>query len=174
MHNQDIGVFCKIHEFPVGTVLIRTKHNRDTPRLDAVSKCGQVGVRDAQCSHADSVAIKDLRWLGLGHINDTDIQARTLGAWLLGAKRRAKHLVCSALGIEHPAEECREIGRDIVPGRADDGQRLNAQAIASPHQSSEVGGVIGMQMADADHCEIGQLRPSLTEADVAAATDVEQ
>jgi len=31
-----------------------------------------------------------------------------------------------------------------------------------------------MQMADADHCEIGQLRPSLTEADVAAATDVEQ
>src|SRR2546426_12482703 len=77
MHNQDIGVFCKIHEFPVGTVLIRTKHNRDTPRLDAVSKCGQVGVRDAQCSHADSVAIQHLRWLGLGHINDTHIPTPT-------------------------------------------------------------------------------------------------
>src|SRR5437870_10330944 len=70
--------------------------------------------------------------------------------------------------------KCREIGRDIVPGRAYDGQRLNAQAIASPHQGSKVGGVIGMQMADADHCEIGELRPSLTEADVAAAAAVEQ
>src|SRR5438067_11962209 len=94
MHNQDIGVFCKIHEFSVGTVLIRTEYNRDAPRLHAIGKRRQVGVRDAQCRHAHSVAIEYLRWLGLGHINHTDIQAWAFGARLLGAKRRAKHLVC--------------------------------------------------------------------------------
>src|SRR5207249_10810267 len=118
-------------ELPVGAVLIRTEHNRDAPGLDAVGKRWQVGVRDAQCGNADSVAIEYLCWLGPGHINHTDIQARALGARLLDAKSGAKHLVCSAPGIEHTIEECREIGRDIVTGRSDDGQRLNPQAIAS-------------------------------------------
>src|SRR2546427_2054067 len=174
MHNQNISVFCEIDEFRVGAVLIRTEHNRDAPRLHAVGKRRQVGMWNAECGHADSVAVEHVRWFGLGHVNDTDIEAWALSARLLDAESRAKHLVCSGLGIEHATEECREIGRDIVTGWADDRQRLAANAIASPHQGSEVGGVIGMQMADADHCEIGKLRPALPEADVAAATDVEQ
>src|SRR5262245_40904109 len=66
VHDEDAGILCEIDEFRVGTVLIRTEHNRDAPRLDAVGERRQVGVRDAHCSHADSIAIEHRRWLGLG------------------------------------------------------------------------------------------------------------
>ena len=111
---------------------------------------------------------------GFCHIDDADVQGRAFGARLHGAERRAEHLKRAGLGIEHAAEEGRKVGRHAVAGGADDRQWRVAHAIASPHQRGEVGGVIGMQVADADHFEIGELGPALPEADVGPAADVEK
>ena len=48
------------------------------------------------------------------------------------------------------------------------------RTIAAPHQSSDVGGMVGMQMSDAEHRQVGQLRPALPETKKASSAQVNQ
>jgi hypothetical protein len=131
-------------------------------------------VRDALRGHREPIAIEHLRRLGLAHIDDGRFDAWSLDPRLLGAERRAQNLKRTGLFVEQPGEKRLEIRRHVIAGRTNDRQRLAAHAVARPHQSRQVGRVIRMQVADADHGEIGELGSGLAEAQMSAPADVKE
>jgi len=76
----------------------------------------------------------------------------------LTTQRGTQHLKCADFLIEKSTEERGKIWRVFVAGRTDDGQRFLTTLIAQPQQGRQVGHVVGMKVAYADHPQIFKFR----------------
>ena len=184
MHDQDVRSFCEFGEFRIGSVLIGAEDDRYIPGLHAVCQGRHIAVRDAQRRHRRAVPAEHRRRFGFRGIDHADIETNTAGhsssdiapnaTRLRSTQRRTEHRKCTGFVVEEPTEEGGKIRRGVVAGGTGDDQWFLAKLVALPQESRQVGNVVGMKVADADHPQIFKLRLRLTEPMVSPTTHIDK